>query len=46
MQYALLNYESRNSLENFSMMLWYVPGIIGIFAVLLVLKKLGDLAPK
>jgi len=42
-QFATMGYTSKNSLENFTIFLWYTPVIIGIFVTLLFLKKLSDL---
>jgi len=42
-QFATMGYESRNALENFSFFLWYTPGVVGIFLVLVILKKVADI---
>ena len=41
-QFEAMGYSTKNSLENFSFFLWYSPGILGIFAALLILKKISD----
>lgn len=39
-------YSTLNSIENFSFFLWYIPAVLGIFLIMLIIKKLADYCPK
>lgn len=41
-QFEFMGYRTKNALENFSFFLWYSPGVLGIFVILIILKKLSD----